>query len=152
MLELYKPNYEDLWFRKQMVEDNETMSFNHSNGGTIDFDETKWNDWYDRWIVNDDNKFYSYLLDDETNEFVGEVAYHLSDDRYLVNVIIYSKYRGKGYGIEGLKLLCNKAKENNITELYDEIAIDNSSVNMFLKYGFEEITRNEKYLTVKKTL
>lgn len=76
----------------------------------------------------------------------------MSDDRYLVNVIVYSKYRGKGYGIEGLKLLCNKAKENNITELYDEIAIDNSSANMFLKYGFEEITRNEKYLTVKKTL
>ncbi len=35
MLTLYEPKYEDLWFRKMMLADEDTMSYNHAWGGTI---------------------------------------------------------------------------------------------------------------------
>ena len=37
MLTLYEPKYEDLWFRQMMLEDEDTMSYNHAYGGTIPF-------------------------------------------------------------------------------------------------------------------
>ena len=74
MIEIYKPKLEELWFRKKMLSDNITMSYNHSWGGTIDFSEDKWNGWYDWWIINNGSKrFYRYLKDNEN--FVGEVSY-----------------------------------------------------------------------------
>ena len=30
MLTLYKPKYEDLWFRQMMLADEDTMSYNHA--------------------------------------------------------------------------------------------------------------------------
>ena len=37
-------------------------------------------------------------------------------------------------------------------ELYDDIAIDNSSVALFLKCGFVEVLRTTEYVLVKKEL
>ena len=37
MIELYKPDVNDLWFRKRMMSDEQTMSYNHASGGTIAF-------------------------------------------------------------------------------------------------------------------
>ena len=34
-LTLYTPTLEDLWFRQRMLEDPETMAYNHAWGGTI---------------------------------------------------------------------------------------------------------------------
>ncbi len=44
MLELYKPDVNDLWFRKRMMSDEQTMSYNHASGGTIAFPEECWTD------------------------------------------------------------------------------------------------------------
>jgi len=70
----------------------------------------------------------------------------------MADVIIYAPHRGKGYGRNGLLLLCEAAKANGIKELYDDIAIDNSSVVLFLKCGFVEILRTDEYVLVKKEL
>lgn len=70
----------------------------------------------------------------------------------IADVVIYAPYRGKGYGRKALRLLCEIAKENGIKELYDDIAIDNSSVELFLKCGFEEVLRSNEYILVKKEL
>ena len=67
-------------------------------------------------------------------------------------MIIYAPFRGKGYGRNGLLLLCETAKENGVMELYDDIAIDNSSVVLFLKCGFVEVLRTNEYVLVKKEL
>ena len=67
-------------------------------------------------------------------------------------MIIYAPYRGKGYGYEGLSLLCEYAKNNGIAELYDDIAIDNPSINLFLKCGFKEVLRANEYVLVKNKL
>ena len=153
MLELYEPQVEDLWFKEKMMGDEQTMSYNHAYGGTIPFPEEYWTDWHDRWIINHNGKrFYRYIKND--GAFVGEAAYHFDGERqiYIADVIIYAPYRGKGYGRKGLLLLCETAKANGIRELYDDIAIDNSSVALFLKCGFVEVLRTTEYVLVKKEL
>lgn len=135
MIKLYKPKIEDLWFKEKMMYDEDTMSYNH---GTIAFPVSKWVAWYQRWM-NDDT-------------FVGEVAYYYDLEReiYIADVIVYAPYRGNGYGYEGLSLLSEYAKNNGIAELYDDIAIDNPSINLFLKYGFREVLRANEYVLVRK--
>ena len=152
MLDLYTPKYEDLWFRKLFMSDEATMSYNHNCGGTIYFPESKWQGWYERWIENaGDKRFYRYLRN-ENLEFVGEIAYYYDGERYIADIIICSKYRGRGYGREGLRLLCDEAKKHGIEELYDDIAIDNSAVNLFLQMGFVEEYRTPEIIMVKKRL
>lgn len=154
MFKIYIPKYEDLWFRERLLSDSDTMSYNNAWGGIIDFPEPKWQRWYNYWIEKPDGKrFYRYLID-ENNNFVGEIAYHLDEieNKYLANVIIYSKYRGNGYGREGLKLLCCLAKNNGLKSLYDSIALDNSAIKLFLDCGFTEDYRTKDIVMLKKDL
>lgn len=152
-MKLYKPKLEELYFREIMLNDERTMSYNRAYGGMIAFPEDKWQSWYDRWIINHENKrFYRYLKENDT--FIGNVAYHYDEERriYITEVIIYAPYREKGYGYKGLLLLCDVAKDNGISELYDDIAIDNPAISLFIKCGFEEIEKTDKYILVKKRL
>ncbi len=155
MICLYKPELEDLRFREQLMSDPETMSYNHAWGGTIPFPEEKWAEWYDIWIANAGrHRYYRYLMTEEPAEFVGEIAYHLDEQRqiHIADVIILAEYRGRGYGSEGLCLLCKAAKENGIDVLYDDIAADNPAVSLFLKNGFTEEYRTEEVIMLKKQL
>ncbi len=153
MIELVIPKLEDLWFREKLLADEETMSYNHAWGGTISFSEEKWQNWYDRWVINHENKRYYRYLKDEKG-FVGEIAYHYDPeyDGYVADVIIFSQFRGRGYGSQGLKLLCEAAKENGIKVLYDDIAIDNTAISLFKKKGFFEVNRTDEKIILKKDL
>ena len=153
-LKLYKPKLEELWFRASILEDKETMSYNEAWGGTISFPKEEWKDWYNNWVINNENKrYYRYLINDD-GIFVGEVAYHYdpSYDGYMANVIIHAKYRNNGYGTLGLKMLCEIAKENGITSLYDDIAINNPAIKMFLDMGFIEQYRTKDIILLCKQL
>lgn len=155
MIHLYTPSFNDLWFRQKLLGDDATMEYNHSYGGAIDFPKEKWLSWFERWITNHDNKrFYRYLQETETGRFVGETAYHYDDEReiYLADIIVSAEYRGKGYGGEGLSLLCEAAGKNGIKALCDDIAIDNRAVGLFLKQGFCEDYRTDEYVMLKKAL
>ncbi len=151
---LYTPSLEDLWFRQKMMEDPETMSYNHAWGGTIPFPKEEWHDWYDFWIVNHENKRHYRYLKGNNGCFIGEIAYHYDSDRnlYVADVIVYAPYRGKGYGGIGLDLLCSAAKQNGVKILYDDIAIDNPAITMFLKRGFIEEYRTSEIIMLKKEL
>lgn len=153
MIELVIPKLEDLWFREKLLADEETMSYNHAWGGTISFSEEKWQNWYDLWVINRENKRYYRYLKDEKG-FVGEIAYHYDPeyDGYVADVIIFSQFRGRGYGSQGLKLLCEAAKENGIKVLYDDIAIDNTAISLFKKQGFFEVNRTDEKIILKKDL
>ena len=155
MIKLYSPKLEDLWFRQMFMADEETMSYNHNWGGTIPFPEEDWRDWYDYWVVSSERKrFYRYLQDETSDEFVGEVAYHYDSEQqiYIADVIVHAKYRGKGFGEQGLLLLCDAAKANGIEILYDTIAIDNPAIRLFLKVGFYEEYRTDEIIMLKKEL
>lgn len=152
---LYSPKLEDLWFRKMFMADEETMSYNHNWGGTIPFPEENWPEWYDYWIAHPEGKrFYKYLQDESTGEFVGEIAYHYDEEeqKYIADVIVHAKYRGKGVGEQGLLLLCEAAKEHEIEVLYDNIAIDNPAIKLFLKAGFYEEYRTDEIIMLRKDL
>lgn len=152
---LYKPKLEDLWFLEEMWGDPETMSFNQRWGGTIAFPQEDWDDWYDYWLVNhEDKRFYRYLVDEANHKFIGEIAWHLNEDenKYLANIKIYAKYRGRGYGRQGLQLLMDEARKKGIDYLYDDIAIDNPAIKLFLDCGFVEVYRTEDIIMLKKSL
>ena len=153
-MDLYIPKLEDLWFKEEMLADPETMSYNHAYGGTIPFPRERWANWYKRWVTHHENKrFYRYLMQPD-GTFVGEIAYRLDDERgmYMADVLVHAKYRGLGCGRTGLELLCQASKKNGIDVLYDDIAIDNPAVSLFLRYGFTEEYRTDEIVMLKKQL
>ena len=155
MITIYMPALQDLWFRQQFMADEATMSYNTALGGTIPFPETEWERWYESWLIHHENKrFYRYLKNSETNTFVGEIAYHYDEEenKYIADIIVYAKYRGKGFGEQGLLLLCEAAKANGVEILYDNIAIDNPATKLFLKVGFYEKYRTDEIIMLKKEL
>lgn len=152
-LKLVKPEVSDLWFKQNLLSDEATMAFNARFGGCLDFPEERWKGWHQKWIGDGNpDYFYRYLFSEREGSFVGEIAYHREGERYLCDVIVLAKYRGRGYGARGLELLCRAAKANGVTELYDDILPDNPSVHMFLKHGFSEVCRDENAVTVMKKL
>ncbi|MCR4587863.1 MAG: GNAT family N-acetyltransferase [Lachnospiraceae bacterium] len=154
MLEIVTPSLEDMWFREQLLADEETMSYNHAWGGTVLFPKEDWMEFYDFWVLHPDDRHYYRYLKNDAGEFVGEIAYHYSSEysAYMINVIIYAPYRRSGYGSEGLDLLCDVAKERGISVLYDDIAIDNPAISMFLAHGFTEVSRTPDVVLLKKHL
>lgn len=153
-LTLHKPNLNDLRFRQKLLSDKRTMSYNHAWGGTIDFPQDQWPDWYDHWIKNPEDKRYYRFLKTSEGEFVGEIAYHYGNETkaYMADVIIHADHRGKGYGSEALDILCRIAKENGIRALHDDIAIDNPAIGLFLKHGFKEEYRTDRIIMLRKDL
>ena len=155
MLELYEPRREELWFRQRLLSDEETMSYNHAWGGTIPFPEEDWDEWYEHWLVRHENRrFYRYLRLRKTGGFVGEVAFHFDGEKrlWLADVIVFSPFRGRGYGTEGLRLLCEAAREAGVGVLYDDIAADNKAISLFLRAGFVEEYRTDQIIMLKKDL
>ena len=155
MLRLYKPEPEDLDYRRSLLSDRETMAYNEQWGGAIDFPEEKWETWYKRWVLSDEEqRYYRYLYSEDTGSFVGEAAYHFDADyqAHIISIIIEAAHRGKGYGKEGLLLLIDAAKKNGITRLCDNIAIGNPSVSLFLSAGFTEAWRNDHCIMVELVL
>ena len=155
MLELYVPKPEDLRFRETFMSDEETMSYNHAWGGTIPFPEHEWLAWYEHWILcSDGRRFYRYLKERGSGEFVGEIAYHFDEKRGIwpADVIIYAPFRGRGYGRKGLELLCKAAAENGIEVLHDDLAIDNPALRLFLESGFAEEYRTDEIILLRKEL
>ena len=153
MIVLHKPDLEELWFKQVMLADAETMSYNHAYGGTIAFPPQCWEAWYKRWIIHHENRrFYRYIKQNET--FVGEIAYHFDEQLqlYLADVIVFAPYRTKGYGRTALQLLCDAAREQGIRQLYDNIALDNPAISLFLSCGFREVFRTEEFILVEKNL
>ena len=151
---LYEPKIEDLWFRQEILQDEETMSYNSAWGGTISFPREDWAEWFDHWIIHHEGKRFYRYLQNEKKEFVGEIAYHFDAEYggYMANVIILARNRKKGYGTLGLQLLCAEAKKRGIAEIYDDIAIDNPGISLFLKAGFVEQYRTDQIILLKKRL
>lgn len=151
---LYRPRLEELDFRQRLLADPETMAYNRAYGGAIDFPRERWEDWYARWMEDGaGERFYRYLRRESDGKPVGEAAYRYDSEfgESVCDVLVAARYRGRGYGRQGLELLC-AAKENGVKRLVDNIAIDNPSVGLFFRAGFRERLRNDEYILVEKEL
>lgn len=131
------PKKEELNYRKKLVEDPKTMDYNKE---IVSFPEEKWDSWFNKWIGNQDpNFYYAYIFDQDIESYVGEIAYRKEPDMDFVNlnIIVESKFRGKGYGKAGLKGLVMIAFKNGWNEVRDLIAKDNfGSQKLFSDFGF----------------
>lgn len=154
-ISLYKPDLSEMGFRRELLADEDTMSYNAHWGGAIDFPEEDWEGWYSHWLINTDaRRFYRYIKDDEMGEFVGEAAYHIDTDssRCLADVIVHSRFRNRGIGTAALGLLCKAAKENGVDVICDNIAKDNPGISLFIKNGFTEEYRDDEIIMLRKEL
>lgn len=152
---LHRPSLDELSFRRSLLEDPETMAYNHAYGGAISFPKERWADWYARWVGDESGtRFYRGLLCPETGKLVGEVAYHFDSEfgGYVCDVLVSAGERGQGFRRQGLALLCAAAKENGVKRLMDNIALDNPSVELFRQMGFRERLRTDEYILVEKDL
>lgn len=149
-LSIYIPKLEDLWYEEKLQSDPDTMNYNagydvsyygyHYDTGCIDFPESRWEEVFNKRI--NENRFFAYIKDNDLNEFVGYCNYHYNknENRYECGILIDSKYRGKGYSKESLKLLCDTAKSNGIKELYDNFEVDRgNTLKIFESVGFKVV-------------
>lgn len=152
-IELYRPAVCDLWFRRDLLADEGTMSYNRAWGGTVDFSEDLW---HDAWVAREDEgrRFYRYLRDTDTSEFVGEVAYRWDQeyDSFITDVLVHARYRGHGYGGAGLELLCDAARRRGIATLRDNVALGNPAIGLFLRHGFVEEWRSDEFVMLRRDL
>ncbi len=145
---LKKPTIEDLKYRKMWIEDPKTMDYNkgfdldikgyNKSDGTFTKTDEEMKEWYSKWIDKEPDKYYAYIYSKEEYEPVGEVYYYPEDDTHRIGILIYDKYRGKGYSYPALKLLEERAfNYNNIDELTDMLPITRTnSINLLMKAGF----------------
>jgi diamine N-acetyltransferase len=118
---LYEPLLTDLWYRKHLLSDPETMSYNrgynlsfpgyHNETGCIDFPESGWEAWYRFFCQSEPERYYAYIVRCSDGAFLGEVNLHqnASGGWYDMGIVLEAAYRGKGYSTEALRLLLNEA-------------------------------------------
>ena len=147
-IELIIPKLNQYSYEQKLESDPKTMSYNagydvsyfgyHYDTGCIDFPKEKWKDTYNKRI--NENKYFAYIKDCTINRYVGYVNYQYNkkDDIYECGVLIESKYRGKGYSKDALRLLIKEANKNGIEYLYDTFEKDReNTLKAFLDVGFE---------------
>jgi len=157
------PKLEDLWFREELMLDEETMSYNigypafkgyNTLTGTIEFPKENWQSWYATWVAQPELRFYAYLQRKSDKKFVGEINYHYSPTEKvaMIGIIIKAEFRGHGYAKEGLKLLCQIAKEHGLSELANEFPKERASaLNLHKALGFVEVAgRGEDCFLIKE--
>ena len=149
MIEAYLPRPDELWFRRKMLADEATMAYNRAYGGTVDFPEERWPDWYGRWVAHPEGRYYRYLRESASGEFVGEIAYHFDGEKYLADVIVYAPYRRRGYGAAGRWIFRRNAGRTGTASVPPE---NPPSVALFLRCGFSVEYRTDQIVMVKKVL
>ena len=152
---LKTPSKEDLKYRKKWMSDPKTMSYNAGFDielkgydkitGTITKTDEELNDWYDKWIDHEPDRFFAYIYVENIEEPVGEVYYYSDGNIHSMGIVIDYKFRGNGYSYGALLELEKIAFEKNkISELSDMVPLDRiGAVKTFKKAGFVH-TEKEK--------
>ena len=68
------------------------------------------------------------------------------------DVIVIAGRRSRGIGRIGLRLLCKAARERGVRVLYDNIALGNPAIALFLSEGFFEEYRTDDCIYLRKDL
>ncbi|WP_142412866.1 GNAT family N-acetyltransferase [Hathewaya massiliensis] len=155
-IKLRIPKLEELEYRRKLLSDRETMSYNIGYGenegtGCIEFKENLWRDWFSRWVNNMPERYYAYIIKVDENRPIGEVAlrYVSEKNSYCVNIIVEAKYRGNGFSEQALKLLVDTAfRELRAYKVFDDFPKSRiSAEKVFMKVGFKRVSDNIVELT-----
>ncbi len=148
-MELYIPKLEDYWYEQKLNEDKDSMSYNagwdvsyygyNKEDGTIKFPKERWLAQFERRKSKD--KFFAYLV--ENGEFVGYCNYNVGETKTTCGILVEHSKRGKGYSKEGLKLLIEEARKNNIKSMYDDFEEDRFASKIFYDLGFVKTNEYE---------
>lgn len=152
-LSLHIPECEELWYRRKIMQDPETMSYNKGYDmnfegydkatGCIAFPEQEWADWHEFFVGKEPQRFYAYIVRKEDGAWIGEVNVHRDGDagRYEMGIVLEAKYRGKGYAEEALKLLLQHAFEDmGADKVHNDFEAERTAaVRTHLAAGFEVI-------------
>jgi len=173
-LSLVVPELEDLWFKKKIKEDPQTMDYNagydlniqgyNREDGTIQTDiEQLKNVWFKRWINNKPTNFYYYIKFND--KFIGEIYAKLDNERssYEIGIVIKGEYRGRGFSTPAVNLLCEELKRYGVKYLYHELPISRkAAIKADINNGFIIVKENipgmkkfgkiEKLILLEKTL
>ena len=165
-LKLIIPQKEDLWFKKEIKEDPNTMDYNagydlsfngyNKTDGTIKTDLKELEDiWFKNWINNEPNRFYYYIVCN--NLYVGEIyaKYDKEKDSYEIGIVIKAEFRGKGISSPAIGLLCDKLKDYGVKNLYHELPTSRlSAIKSDINNGFvikkENIDGLKKFGKIEK--
>ncbi len=153
MLRLHVLAFDEYSFRQKLLSDQETMAYNrgyapfsgyHPDTGCIDCTREDWQKWYPCWIGQEPERFYAYL-ENERGELVGDVNFHLAGDHYEIGIVILARYRGQGYGREGLRPLMEKARSLGIQRLRNVFEPERkAAMRLHLEAGFRQIGTDGK--------
>ena len=156
------PKIEDLKYRQIWLNDPKTMSYNagydidlkgyNKETGTISKTNEEMIEWYNKWINKEPDRFYAYIIFVDESEPIGEVYYYLDGDIHSMGILIYDKFRGKGYSYLALLELEKVVfLRNDINELSDMIPLDRDiAIKTFKKAGFIHTDKEEKGLKFGK--
>lgn len=90
MIKLVQPQIKELKYRKKLLKDPQTMAFNKSNGGTVDFNEKIWQPWYALWM-NDTKYYYAYIYDDTLKNILEKFLIILKKNTVSMFLILLLK-------------------------------------------------------------
>lgn len=153
MLTLKPASWEDMPFRQSMLQNPETMAYNapwYPPDGTVPFPESEWAAWLDQWANHEPEHFCGFLQA-EDGTLVGEVSWHHGGRG--MGVVIDAPYRGRGYGLEGLALLAERAfRHGGINELVNDFESDRApALATHLRAGFTPLAEKDGILTLRLT-
>lgn len=150
-IELYTPSVNELWFRQECMSDSKTMSYNagydvsydgyHYETGCIDFPNEKWEAWFQDKMKNP-NFFYAYILDKDSNNFVGYVNFNLNPEtkKATMGIVIKNEYRGQGYMKPAMLLLIQCATRKQVKSLTDTVPESRKhALKVFYDLGFNKM-------------
>ncbi len=154
-LKLYVPQYRDLWYRQQLLNDAATMDYNkgydlnfrgyHKDNGCIDFPQEQWKDWYNWFIGQEPKRFYAYIMRLRDGGFIGEVNVRKSDTApwHEMGIVLEAEFRGQGYAVEALNLLLKYAFVNlNAGAVHNRFEMNRTAaVRTHLAAGFKEYNK-----------
>jgi len=160
-VELKTPKFEELDYRRKLLSDKETMTYNIGYGetdgtGCIDFKENTWRDWFFRWVNNIPERYYAYIIKIDENLPVGEVALRYVSEKkaYCVNIIVEARHRGNGFSEQALRLLVDVAfNELGAYKVFDDFTKSRVSADkVFNKVGFKRVSDEIVELTKRDYL
>ncbi|WP_051931602.1 GNAT family N-acetyltransferase [Clostridium sp. KNHs214] len=151
LIYIKKPQFYELTYVKKLWANEETMK---DVGGALDFSKEKWDSWYKKMVEPGDGRNFYCLIYNNEHQSVGEVSFHRYDEINKTaefNIKIESKYRGRGYANEAMKLMLKYYFYEFGGEVMLDEVINVNGQQALKKFGFEVISSAEESISFRMT-